>query len=340
MSPALARLFGSFAGCPFAVVIPTDSGKKLHPVAAEVDPAPLFAGQIAGRIPPVLCRKDDGTEWTEHHGRALAVRLINDEGRCAAIGLDFDAGAGHRCNTTPEVAQDAARFAFGVLRDAGLPALLAASGGGTGRHVWCWLPCAISAEAAVWIAALVRRMTLERFPTASIECRPAKVSNTGGQPLTLPGGGWSPSPGGGRILEVAEVTSADAVRALDRLLAHHDVVQRRQEVEAEARRQERERRLATLKPGDVESRDVDLEAVAEVVGEVVRRHGAELHVRCPGCSGTVKIRGGKRAWACFACGQGGVGDAAAYLLAKWLRQTTEPAVVFDVLRAAHGGAHV
>lgn len=330
------------ADLPLCCVVPTDERKLVLPIDGEPDAGSLLKGHFAGNLGPIQTHSSEGVPYVERRGRALAVRPVDGDGKCTFVAWDFDVGGqGHKCQTTAETAQAAACDAHSLLTEAGLPALLAASGGGSGRHVWCLLPASVPVSLAVFLAQVARDQVLAKHPAASIECRPA-TDRGQGQPLTLPDGGWSPVPGGGRVLSVSRPERSSSLASLDRILNAWE--QKRERDEAERQRQEAERAARIrrgVRSGEVDSATVDLEAVAGVAGEVVRRQGAEVHVRCPQCRGTVKINPGKRAWSCFQCSVGGVGDAAAYLLARWLRENTDPAQVFGVLREAGAGvAHV
>lgn len=315
-------------GRALRAVVPAPTGKLLVPIAADGDLGALIDGHLRGRLPPSPAACKDGRSWIEHRAVALAVCPIGSDGTASWFALDLDAG--DHAGGSDSLADAAGGSAFRLLARTGLDALLTQSPGRRGRHCWCLLPGAIPGAAAHWLAELLGDEIRQRHPGAMVELRPCSPRPPG-QPLTLP----RPD----RVL--AEYRPADGGRhALDELMLrwHRAAeIEERRRLAREAQRQEWAKRAPS---GRIESRDVDLESVAQYLADSVERRGGEVFARKSGIEGSIKIHPGKRMWAHFQSGRGGAGDAAAYELARFLLGDPPAREVFASLAAAKGVHHV
>jgi hypothetical protein len=322
------------ADCAPLVVVPYGDGKLSFPIdtAGGLDLPGLIAGHDAGAVGPVPICTYQGKRWIERRGTAIAVRPVDTDLRCRLLALDIDvAGPGHAKGATPEAADLAARRAWDMIADAGLTAVMSKSPGGRGRHLFIILPISIAVEAAVWFSRFLADATIAAVPAVAgaVEHRP---TSTHTQPITLP----TPA----RILAECRPDSRAEYAAVDRLLRGHAQVALAEERARIAQALAREARRREPVSGEVTSAEVDLLPVAGLAGEVVRQIGAEVHVRCPHCGGTVKINERKRVWRCFQCAVGAAGDPAAFLLGRHLMPDASNADVFRLLRSAKGASHV
>ena len=313
-------------GCSLRAVMPRrpDGKKVLLPIAPGQEVAALIDGHLAGRLPPVQIRTDDGREWTEDRAVALAVcPVVGDDARWFATDHDT-AGHGHATTATAESAHQSAMAAADLLHDAGLPVIVAASGGGAGRHVWC--PQLMPSRMAAWLVALIRQQVLARVPGADVEVRPG-TDRAPGAPLILPMGGAYIGVGGGIVLrnEPGRVGGIDGLTASwKRHRDAEDRVAARRAALSDARHHD----------GNVNSADIPLREVLESMTTITSEAGnGAFRARCPIHGGDHALTGNhkRRLWRCWVCGRGGAGDAASYLLAAFLLGDPSPKQVFAKL---------
>lgn len=333
-NPLLDQVTHLVAGCTLRAVLPVrpDGKKLLLPIAPGQDRSALVTGHLAGRLPPVAIRTGDGRNWSEHRAVALAAcPVVGDQ--AAWIALDIDAaGHGHATTATSTTAQQSATVAADLIADMGWPYLVAASGGGAGRHVWC--PLRMPAAMAVWVATLWRQQVIERVPGADIEIRP-NGSHPPGAPLTLPGGGAYAGAGGGLILRHSHgrtVALGSLQSAWERKqMADHRRNARRAAMMAMSNRGAGSRPAATVHLRDV---------LAALTGITEERSNGSFRAHCPIHHGdhalTCNLQ--RRLWRCWVCGRGGAGEAAAYTLAAFLLGDPPARQVFATL-AEIGAAH-
>lgn len=324
----------SLNGCALRAVMPRrpDGKKLLLPIAPGADLAALLSGHLAGHLPPVSILTDDGRTWTERNAVALAAcPVIGAE--AAWGGQDFDcAGPGHKTTATPASAHQGAMAAADMLHDAGLPYLVAASGGGAGRHVWC--PHRMPARMAAWLVALLRDQVLAAVPGADIEVRPGS-DRAPGSAFILPCGGAFAGHGGGVVLR-QHPGRAGAIEPL--LAAWHRC--RDNEERVAARRVQYQ--AAYQHDGEVRSADVPLERVLESLTKITEhRTSGSFRAHCPIHGGDHALTGNtkRRLWRCWACERSGAGDAASYTLAAFLLGDPPPRQVFAALSGMIGASH-
>jgi hypothetical protein len=334
-NPLLDQVTHLVAGCTLRAVLPArpDGKKLLLPIAPGQDRSALVAGHLAGRLPPVAIRTGDGRTWTERRAVALAAcPVVSDQ--AAWIALDIDAaGHGHATRATAAVTQQSAEVAADLVADMGWPYLVAASGGGAGRHIWC--PLSMPAAMAVWVATLWRQQVIERVPGADIEIRP-NGSHPPGAPLTLPGGGAYAGAGGGLVLHHSQGRTV----ALGRLQSAWEL-----KLEADNRQNTRRATMMALKsqgPGPRPAATVHLRDVLAALTEITEeRSNGAFRAHCPIHHGNHALTGNlqRRLWRCWVCGRGGAGEAAAYTLAAFLLGDPPARRVFATL-AEIGTPHV
>lgn len=308
-----------------AVLPPRSDGKKvLLPIAAGQDVAALIDGHLVGHLPSVLIRTEDGREWTENRAEALAA--------CPVVGevahwfaTDHDAaGHGHTTKATPESAHLGAMAAADLLHEAGLPVIVAASGGGSGRHVWS--PQRMPSRMAAWLVSLIRKQVLARVPDADVEVRPG-TDRQPGAPLILPMGGAYAAVGGGIVLrnEPGKIGGIDGLTASwQRHRDDEDRIAVRRTALRDARRHD----------GEVNSAEVPLRDVLESLTTITTvADNGTFRARCPIHGGDWALTGNhkRRIWRCWVCGRSGAGDAASYLLAAFLLGDPSPKRVFAAL---------
>ena len=323
MSTDLAALA---ADCALRAVLPrrADGKKVLLPIATGQDVAALIDGHLVGHLPPVLIRTDDGREWTEDRAVALAVcPVVGDYSRWFAT--DHDAtGHGHTTTATPESAHQSAMAAADLLHDAGLPVIVAASGGGAGRHVWC--PQRMPSRMSAWLVSLIRKQVLARVPGADVEVRPG-TDRAPGAPLILPMGGAYVGVGGGIVLR----NEPGRIGGIDRLTTSW---QRCRDDEDRVAARRAALRDAQRRDGDVNSADVPLRDVLERLTTITSEaDNGTFRARCPIHNGDRALTGNhkRRIWRCWVCGRSGAGDASSYLLAAFLLGDPSPKRVFAAL---------